>query len=181
MPKTKHDLVSFAKKLRLNLDHELKPSLSIRTCPTPSTSAQLEPINALVVRFLHENNGRKEVFCSYCERRGHKEPQYQKKSCEAKQRKEAKSNTAWAQVATVNESGSGHCQAIDKNSSRWQWLMVVLVGQEVQAFVDIASDLNPIRIDISDHIRLQPFIPERAATQAGSILLKTYLVFHERL
>ncbi len=59
--------------------------------------------------------------------------------------------------------------------------MVVLGGQEVQALVDIASDLNLIRKDIADHLRLRPLFPRRAATQAGGISLKTYSVFHERL
>ncbi len=40
MPETKHDLVALAKKLRPNLDRQLKPSLPTRTRPTPSTSAQ---------------------------------------------------------------------------------------------------------------------------------------------
>ena len=59
--------------------------------------------------------------------------------------------------------------------------MVVLVGQEVQALVDTASDLNLIRKDIADHLRLRPLFPARAATQAGGIPLKTYSVFHEQL
>ena len=59
--------------------------------------------------------------------------------------------------------------------------MVVLVEQEVQALVDIASDLNLIRKEIADHLRLRLLFPARAATQAGGIPLKTYSVFHERL
>ncbi len=59
--------------------------------------------------------------------------------------------------------------------------MVVLVRQEVQALVDIASDLNFIQKDIADHLRLRPLFLTRAATQAGGIPLKTYSVFHERL
>ncbi len=59
--------------------------------------------------------------------------------------------------------------------------MVVLVGQEVQALVDTASDLNLIRKDIADHLCPRPFFPARAATQAGGILLKTYSAFHEQL
>ncbi len=59
--------------------------------------------------------------------------------------------------------------------------MVVLVGQEVQTFVDIASDLNLIRKEIADHLRLRPLFPARAVTQAGGIPLKTYSVFLERL
>ncbi len=47
--------------------------------------------------------------------------------------------------------------------------------------MDTASDLNLIRKDIADHLRLQPLFPARAGTQAGGIPLKTYLVFHERL
>ncbi len=50
------------------------------------------------------------------------------------------------------------------------------MGQEVQALVDTASDLNLIRKDIAD-----PLFPARAATQAGGIPLKTYSVFHEQL
>ncbi len=59
--------------------------------------------------------------------------------------------------------------------------MVVLVGQEVQALMDTASDLNLIRKDIADNLRLRPLFLARATTQAGGILLKTYSVFHERL
>ncbi len=59
--------------------------------------------------------------------------------------------------------------------------MVILVGQEVQALVDTASDLNLIRKDIADHFCLRHLFPARAATQAGGIPLKTYSVFHERL
>ncbi len=40
MPETKHDLVVFATTLWPNLDCEPKPSLPMRTHPTPSTSAQ---------------------------------------------------------------------------------------------------------------------------------------------
>ena len=58
---------------------------------------------------------------------------------------------------------------------------MVLVGQEVQALVDTASDLNLIRKDIANHLRLRSFFPARAATQAGGIPLKIYSVFHERL
>ncbi len=59
--------------------------------------------------------------------------------------------------------------------------MVVLVGQEVQALVDTASDLNLIQKDIADHLCLWPIFRARAATQSGGILLKTYSVFHEQL
>ncbi len=55
------------------------------------------------------------------------------------------------------------------------------MGQEVQALVDTASDLNLIRKDIADHLCLRPLFPARAATQAGCIPLKTYSVFYERL
>ncbi len=90
IPDTKHDLVALAKKLRLNLDRKLKPSLPTRTFPTLSTSAQSD---SPVANSLHENVRRKEAFCSYCEK-GHKEAQCQKKSGDAKQRKEASPNTA---------------------------------------------------------------------------------------
>ncbi len=59
--------------------------------------------------------------------------------------------------------------------------MVTLVGQEVQALVDTASDLNLIRKDIADHPRLRPLSPARVATEADGILLKIYSVFHKRL
>ncbi len=75
MPGTKHDLIALARKLRLNLDREPKPSLPTRPCPTPSTSAQPGRSDALVASFLHENGRKKEVFCSYCEIKGHKEVQ----------------------------------------------------------------------------------------------------------
>ncbi len=42
MQETKHYLVALAKKLRSNLDREPKPSLSMRTRPKHSTSAQPE-------------------------------------------------------------------------------------------------------------------------------------------
>ena len=48
MPKTKHDLVALAKKLRPNLERGPKPSLPTRTCPTPSNSTQPERSDALV-------------------------------------------------------------------------------------------------------------------------------------
>ena len=64
------------------------------------------------------------------------------------------------------------------NPAQRQWLLVVLVGQEEQALVDTASDLNPIRKDLADHLCLSPFFSARAATQADSIPLKTYPDFH---
>ncbi len=59
--------------------------------------------------------------------------------------------------------------------------MVILLKQEVQALMDTASDLNLIRKDIADHLRLRPLFLARAATQADGIHLKTYSVCHERL
>ncbi len=115
MPGTKHDLVALAKNLRPNLDREPKSSLPTRPRPTPSTSAQPGRSDALVASSSHEDGRRKEVFCSYCERKGHKEAQCRKKSRDAKQRERARPSTVGAQVAIVNESGSGHCQAKDKN------------------------------------------------------------------
>ncbi len=120
MPETKHDLVALAKKLRLNLDREPKPSLPTRTRPTFSTSAQPERSDAAVASSLYEASRRKEVFCSYCDRQGHKEAQCRKKSRDAKYRKGARHNTAGAQVATMNESSSGHRQAKEKNPARRQ-------------------------------------------------------------
>ena len=90
MPETKHDLVAFAKKLRPNLDREPKPSLPTRTHPTASISAQPERSEALVASSLYEKSRRTQIFCSYCERKDCKEAQCQKKSCNAKQRKEAR-------------------------------------------------------------------------------------------
>ena len=81
----------------------------------------------------------------------------------------------------MNETGSGHCQAKDKNPAGRQWLVVVLVGQKIQAIVDTTSDLNLIRKDIADHCCLRPLFLARAATQAGGIPHKTYSVFLERL
>ncbi len=181
MPETKHVLVSIAKKLWLNLDRELKPSLPTRTRLTPSTSAQPEQSDALVASSSHKDGRRKEVFCSYCEKKSHKEAQCRKKSRESKQRERARPNTAGAQVAIVNESGLGHRQANDKNPARQQWLVLVLVGQEVQTLVDTASDLNLIRKDIADNLRLRPLFSATAATQADGKPLKTYSVFQERL
>ncbi len=120
MPETKHDLVALAKKLRLNLDREPKPSLPTLTRPTPSTSAQPEQSDSPAASSLYEDSCRKEVFCSYCERKSHKEAQCRKKSRNVKQRKGARPNTAGAQVATVNESGSGHRKAKEKNPARRQ-------------------------------------------------------------
>ncbi len=115
MPETKHDLVAIAKKLRPNLDREPKPSLPTRPRPTFSTSAQPEQRDALLASSSHEDSRKKEVFGSYCERKSYKEAQSRKKSRDAKQPKEARPNTAGARVAIVNESGSGHRQAKDKN------------------------------------------------------------------
>ncbi len=72
MPETKHDLVALAKKLWPNLNREPKPSLPMRICPKPSTSAQLEQKDVLVACFLHKEGCREEIFCSYCKRKGHK-------------------------------------------------------------------------------------------------------------
>ncbi len=115
MPGTKHDLVALAKKFRPNLDRESKLSLPTRSRPTSSTSAQPGQNDALVASSSHEDGRRKEVFCSYCERKDHKEAQCRKKSRDAKQREGARLNKAGAQVAMVNESGSGHRHAKDKN------------------------------------------------------------------
>ncbi len=120
MPETKHDLVALAKKLRPNLDRKPKLSLPTRTRPTPSTSSQPERIDAPAPSSLYGDSRRKEVFCFYCERKGHKEAQCRKQSRDAKQREGARRNTAGAQVATVNGSGSGHRQAKEKNPARRQ-------------------------------------------------------------
>ncbi len=120
MPETKYDLVALPKKLRPKLDREPKPSLPMRTRPTPPTSAQPERSDAPAASSLYEDSRRKKVFCSYCERKGHKEAQCRKKSRDAKQRKGARPNTAGTQVATVNESGSGHRQAKERNPARRQ-------------------------------------------------------------
>ncbi len=120
MLETKHDLFALAKKLQLNLDREPKPSLPTRNCPTPSTFAQSELSNALGASSSHEDGRRKEVFCCYCERKGHKNAQCRKKSHDAKKHKEARHNTAGAQIATVNEFSSGHRQAKEKNLVRRQ-------------------------------------------------------------
>ena len=120
MPETKDDLVALAKKLRPNLDRQPKSSLPIHTRPTPCIFAPLERSDTHVARSLHEDGRRKEVFCSNCERKSHKEAQCRKKSCDAKQRKEASPNTPRVQVATVNGFGSGHRQAKDKNLTRRQ-------------------------------------------------------------
>ncbi len=117
---TMHDLVALEKKLLPNLDFETKLSLPTRTRHTLSTSAQPEQSDAPVASSLYENRRRKEVFCSYCERKGHKEAQCRKKSRDAKQRKGAMPNITGAQITIVNESGSGHCQAKNKNPARRQ-------------------------------------------------------------
>ncbi len=120
MPETKHDLVALPKKLRPNLDREPKPFLPTHPRLTPSTYAQPEQSEALVASSLHEEGCGKEVFCSYYERKGHKEAQYRKKSRDAKQRKGARPNTTGTQVAIVNESGSSHRQAKEKNPAHRQ-------------------------------------------------------------
>ena len=56
MPETKHNLVVFAKKLRPNLDREVKPSLPTRTRPLSSTSAQPERSDASVVSSLYKDS-----------------------------------------------------------------------------------------------------------------------------
>ena len=55
------------------------------------------------------------------------------------------------------------------------------MGQEVEALVVTASDLNLIQKDIENYLRLRPSFPIGATTQAGGIPLNTYLVFQERL
>ena len=94
IPETKYDLVALAKKLWLNLDREPQSSLLTRTCPTPSTFAQFVRSDALVASSSHEDGRKKEVFCSYYERKGYKGAQCWKKSRDSKQRKEARPNTA---------------------------------------------------------------------------------------
>ncbi len=115
MSETKHNLVALTKKLRPNLDCEPKLSLLTRTRPTLSTFAQPEPNDVLVASFLHKDGQRKEVFCSYCEKKSYKKAKCRKKSRDAKQRKEARTNTARAKIATMNHSGLGYCQAKNKN------------------------------------------------------------------
>ncbi len=92
----------------------------MRTRPTNSASAQPERSDAPAASSLYENSRRKEFFCSYCERKSYKEAQCRKKSCDAKQHKEARRNTAGAQVATMNDSGLGYRQAKKKNLARRQ-------------------------------------------------------------
>ena len=118
MQETKHELVTLAKKLRPNLDHQPKPSLPSCTYLITSTSAQPEQSDALGASSSHENDRRKEVFCSYCERKDHKEAQCQEESCDTKQHEKARLHTAGAQIATVNESGSGNRQAKEKTPGR---------------------------------------------------------------
>ena len=50
--------------------------------------------------------------------KGHKEAQCRKKSRDSKKQKGARPNTARAQVAIVNESGLGYCEAKNKNLAR---------------------------------------------------------------
>ena len=89
-----------------------------RTRPTLSTSAQLEQNDASVSSSLYRKCRRKEVFCSYCERKDHKEVQCREKCYDAKQRKEARPNTVGSKVTTMNESGLSHRQAKEKNLAR---------------------------------------------------------------
>ncbi len=97
-------------------------------------------------------------------KKGHKKTQCRKKYRDAKERKGARPTTAGAQIAIVNESGLSNCQAKDKNPARRQSLVVVLVGHEVQALVDTASDPNLIRKDIVDSLCLRPLFLTRAVT-----------------
>ncbi len=55
------------------------------------------------------------------------------------------------------------------------------MGQEVQSLMNTASDLNLIQKNIADYLPLRPLFSARTATQAGSILLKTYSVFQDQL
>ncbi len=181
MQETKHDPVALTKKLWSNQDREPKPSWSTRTRPTPSTSTEPERNDAAIASFSYEDKHKKEVFCSYYERNRYKEAKCWKKSRDAQQHEGAKSTTAGAKVSMMNGSGSGDCQAKDKNPACRQWLVVVLVGQEVQALIDTTSDLNLSWKDNVDHHGLRRLFLARAATQAGGIPLEIYLVFHERL
>ena len=94
MPETKHDLIAIVKKLRPNLDREPKPYLPTCTHTTLSTSTEPEQRDAPIASSLYEDSRRKGVFCSYCERKGHKEAQRRKKTRDVKQRKEARPNIA---------------------------------------------------------------------------------------
>ena len=121
MPKTKHVLVALAGKLELNLDCEPKPFRPTRNCPTPFTSALPGQSDTLVAISSHEDSRGKKVFGSYCKKKkNHKEVQCRKKSRNAKQREEARTNTTGAQIATVNESGSSNRRAKEKNFARRQ-------------------------------------------------------------
>ncbi len=53
-------------------------------------------------------------------KKSHKEVQCRKKSRNAKQREEARTNTTGVQIATVNESGSSNRRAKEKNFARRQ-------------------------------------------------------------
>ncbi len=72
IPEKKHEMVAFAKKLRSNMDREPKPFLPTDTRLTSFSSAPPEQSNAPVASYLHEESGRKELFCSYCEKKSHK-------------------------------------------------------------------------------------------------------------
>ena len=85
---------------------------------TPSTSTPLERNDAAAPNLSYKDSCRKEVFCSYCERKGHKEAQSRKKSRDIKQHEGIKPNTAGPQVVMVNESDLGHRKAKDKNHAR---------------------------------------------------------------
>ncbi len=115
MPETKNDMVALAMTVQLYLDREPKRSLPTRTRPTPSSSAQPEQSDVLLASSLYEDSRRKEVFCSYCERKGHKEAKCRKKSRNIKQQEGARPNIARTPVPIVNESGLSHRQEKDKN------------------------------------------------------------------
>ncbi len=118
MPETKYDLVALVKKLRPDLNFEHKPSLPTRTHLTLSTFVQLEQSDTPVANSSNEDGHKKGVFCYYCEKDGHKEAKGPKKSRDAKQPEEVRPNTTGAQIATVNDSGLGHCNPKNKNSGR---------------------------------------------------------------
>ncbi len=50
---------------------------------------------------------------------------------------------------------------------------MALMNQEIQAFIDTANDVNPIRKNIAVHLRLKFSFFAKAVTQSGGILFKS--------
>lgn len=111
-----------------------------------------------------EKDRRKKIMCSYCNKSEHKKAQYWKKPHNSKQSKETRRNAIRVLVALMWKSSTNQQQVKYKKLVPWQWLVVALTNQEIQVFVDTASDLTLIWKDNSVYLRFKLFFSAKAGT-----------------